>query len=345
MEAEIGRLEKTLEEQARISKIEVEEEVLQTRVIPPEEVRQDMEGWKPVFQKEYDMLRAGPITPIFEEEMRELERKQIPIEVLPAKAIASKKPPNRRKGRVVVCGNFTEDRDGQDISVGGVCAMAVRGVVHVAACKNWTLGSIDVAGAFLQAPRREKATLTVVQPPRLLQQLNITEPNEKWLVNCALYGFVESPADWANHRNQSMENMTWENEEQRFWLERTPEQHLWKVKKQKKDGKAERPQTAGWVAVYVDDFLVAMEASEIAGMFQAIKATWKCSEEEYVRSDKGMRFCGYEIRARETGGFEMTQEGYVRDLISRYGVEGTETSAMPKVEDDEDEENPKAKCY
>ena len=64
--------------------------------------------------------------------------------------------------------------------------------------------------------------------------------------------------------------MTWENEEQRFWLERTPEQHLWKVKKQKKDGKAERPQTAGWVAVYVDDFLVAMEASEIAGMFQAI---------------------------------------------------------------------------
>ena len=86
---------------------------------------------------------------------------------------------------------------------------------------------------------------------------------------------------------------------------------------------------------YVDDFLVAMEASEIAGMFQAIKATWKCSEEEYVRSDKGMRFCGYEIRARETGGFEMTQEGYVRDLISRYGVEGTETSAMPKVEDDE----------
>ena len=341
VEAEIGRLEKTLEEQARISKIELEEEVLQTRVVPPEEVRQDMEGWKPVFQKEYDMLRAGPITPIFEEEMRELEEKQVPMEVLPAKAIASKKPPNRRKGRVVVCGNFTEDRDGQDISVGGVCAMAVRGVVHAAACKKWTIGSIDVAGAFLQAPRREKSTLTVVQPPRLLQQLNITKPNEKWRVNCALYGFVESPADWANHRNQSMESMTWEDEAHQFWLERTPEQHLWKVKKQKKDGSVEESQTAGWVAVYVDDFLVAMHDTEIAGIFQAIKATWKCSEEEYVRSDKGMRFCGYEIRARESGGFEMTQEGYIKDLIARYQVERTETSATPKIEDDEDEESPK----
>ena len=101
------------------------------------------------------------------------------------------------------------------------------------------------------------------------------------------------------------------------------------------------PQTAGWVAVYVDDFLVAMHAQEIAGLFEAIKSIWKCSEEEYVKTDKGMRFCGYEIRARETGGFEMTQEGYIRDLIERYKVEGTETSATPKVEDEEDEENPK----
>ena len=219
--------------------------------------------------------------------------------------------------------------------------MAVRGVVHAAACKKWTIGSIDVAGAFLQAPRREKSTLTVVQPPRLLQQLNITKPNEKWRVNCALYGFVESPADWANHRNQSMESMTWEDEAHQFWLERTPEQHLWKVKKQKKDDSVEESQTAGWVAVYVDDFLVAMHDTEIAGIFQAIKATWKCSEEEYVRSDKGMRFCGYEIRARESGGFEMTQEGYIKDLIARYQVERTETSATPKIEDDEDEESPK----
>ena len=341
IETEISRLEKTLEEQARIRKIEVEEEVLQTRVIPPEEVRQDMEGWRPVFQKEYDMLIAGPVTPIFEEEMRDMEKKQVPMEVLPAKAIASKKPPNRRKGRVVVCGNFTEDRDGQNISVGGVCAMAVRGVVHAAACKGWTLGSIDVAGAFLQAPRREKATLTVVQPPKLLQQLQITKPHEKWLVNCALYGFVESPADWANHRNDSMKKMKWEKGKYEYWLERTPEQHLWKVNKRKKDEDSQMPQTAGWVAVYVDDFLVAMHAQEIAGLFEAIKSTWKCSEEEYVKTDKGMRFCGYEIRARETGGFEMTQEGYIRDLIERYKVEGTETSATPKVEDEEDEENPK----
>jgi hypothetical protein len=178
-EQKLNQLEATLEREAKISKVsleqEAEEEVLQTRVIPLEEVKRDMASWKPVFQKEYDALVAGPVTPIFEKEWREMERQEVPVEVLPAKAIASKKPPNRKKGRVVVCGNFTEDRDGQDVSVGGVCAMAVRGMVHVATCKQWAIGSIDVTGAFLQAPRRQKATTSIVQPPRLLHQLGITK--------------------------------------------------------------------------------------------------------------------------------------------------------------------------
>eukprot|EP00435_Cladocopium_sp_Y103_P069220 s75_g32.t3 len=207
------------------------------------------------LSKEYDALVAGPVTPIFDEEWKEMERQGIPAEVLPAKAIASKKPPNRRKGRVVVCGNFTEDRDGQGVSVGGVCAMAVRGMVHVATCKNWAIGSIDVTGAFLQAPRRQKATVSIVQPPRLLHQLGITKGDEKWRVNCALYGFVESPADWANFRDAELERMTWDEGDWHYWLERTPEQHLWKVKKVRKNHKENQGGcTAGWVAVYVDDF-------------------------------------------------------------------------------------------
>jgi hypothetical protein len=344
-EQKLNQLEATLEREAKISKVsleqEAEEEVLQTRVIPLEEVKRDMASWKPVFQKEYDALVAGPVTPIFEKEWREMERQEVPVEVLPAKAIASKKPPNRKKGRVVVCGNFTEDRDGQDVSVGGVCAMAVRGMVHVATCKQWAIGSIDVTGAFLQAPRRQKATTSIVQPPRLLHQLGITKTDERWRVNCALYGFVESPADWAACRDAELEKMTWEEGDWFYWLERSPEQHLWKVKKAKKMRKeGEQGGTAGWIAVYVDDFLVTMPTTEIAAAFRRIKETWKCSEEEYVVQEHAMRFCGYELRKREDGGMELTQEGYITDILQKYGVSGTENTPVPKFEDAEDEQEP-----
>ena len=341
-EAIAAQLEEALERKVRVKKLESqgatqeEEEVLQTRVVPLEEVRQDLQGWKEAFEKEYRSLVDGPVKPITSEEVKKMEERGVKIEVLPAKAIASKKPPNRRKGRVVVCGNYATERDHQDVSVGGVCAMTVRGVVHAAACDDLALGSIDVSGAFLQAPRRETKVVTIVQPPRLLQLLDIVSSDERWLVECALYGMIESPGDWAAFRNSGLKVMSWTWNKVNYWLERTPEQHLWKVKKQGAEGST----TAGWIAVYVDDFLVAMKSEEIGGAFQAIKNTWKCSQEEMVSAHKSMRFCGYEIKQTETGGYYIKQEGYLRDLLDKYQVTGSESQPIPKIEDEEDELDP-----
>ena len=305
-------------------------------MIPLEEVRADPEGWKETFKKEYEELTKGPVTPITTADVQRMEEQGMVIETLPAKAIASKKPPNRRKGRVVVCGNFTEDRDNMNVSVGGVCSMTVRGVVHAAACNRWQLASIDVKGAFLQAPKRQKKTTTVVQPPRLLQQLGLISAHERWLVNCALYGFVESPSDWAVCRDGKLEVVTWKLGKEMFWMEPTAERHLWKICKNQEVTRGSG-QTAGWLAVYVDDFLVAMEQEHLPAAFAALKAQWTCSEEEYVTTDKGMRFCGYEITGREDGGFHLTQQGYVKDVINKYDIQATETHAVPKIEDEEDE--------
>jgi hypothetical protein len=171
--------------------------------------------------------------------------------------------------------------------------------------------------------------------------LGITKTDERWRVNCALYGFVESPADWAACRDAELEKMTWEEGDWFYWLERSPEQHLWKVKKAKKMRKeGEQGGTAGWIAVYVDDFLVTMPTTEIAAAFRRIKETWKCSEEEYVVQEHAMRFCGYELRKREDGGMELTQEGYITDILQKYGVSGTENTPVPKFEDAEDEQEP-----
>ena len=317
---------------------EDEDEVLQTRVIPLEEVRKDLNGWKAAFQKEYDSLLAGPVVPIFDKDLEEMEKQGVKTEILPAKAIASKKPPNRRKARIVVCGNYAQQHDHQDISVGGVCAMAVRGVVHRAACDELAVGSLDVTGAFLQAPRRQSDVTTIVQPPRLLQQLGIISSQEKWRVACALYGMVESPADWAVFRDGKMKLIRWVWNGVTYWLQKTPEQHLWKVKKEVpgSDGAC----TAGWIAVYVDDFLIAMKADEIQGAFQALGETWKCSEPEMVTEGASMRFCGYEIARTSTGGYTIKQTGYIQDILDKYNITEEDAQPLPRIEDEDDESNP-----
>lgn len=102
----------------------------------------------------------------------------------------------------------TQEAEGE-ISVGGACTMAVRSILHLACQNDWKVGSIDVMGAFLQAPRRKSSCVTVTEPPSLLRAMGLTEMGEKWKANCALYGFVESPADWSAFRDASLRKASW----------------------------------------------------------------------------------------------------------------------------------------
>ena len=183
---ERGRMEKTKEEAEQIS-------VLQTRVVHTDEVR----AVDSSPQKEVDELTAGPVVRTTREQVDQWRRDGKEVEVLPMKAIASLKPPARRKGRVVVCGNFAGEK-AADVSVGGICTMALRGVVHTSALKSWRIGTIDVKCAFLQAPRRRGDKISITEPPTLLKQMNLVQGDEVWRVHQALYGYVESPSDWAD---------------------------------------------------------------------------------------------------------------------------------------------------
>ena len=85
-------------------------EVLQTRVVPLEEVRGQLQDWIPAFRKEVDELTAGPVTKTTRAQVEQWQKEGKEVEILPMKAIASLKPPSRRKGRVVVCGNFAGEK-------------------------------------------------------------------------------------------------------------------------------------------------------------------------------------------------------------------------------------------
>ena len=308
----------------------IEEEVLQTRVVPLEEVRQDMEQWIPAFEKECKALTDGPVKPLTPAEVQRMRDNGEEIEVLPMLAIATRKPPNRYKGRVVVCGNYAEAKPEGSISVGGICSTAIRAVVHLSTERQWSIGTLDVTGAFLQAPRRPHGKTTLAQPPSILQHMQLVQPGELWRVDCALYGLQESPSDWAAHRDEGARNMRWTHQGSQRHLEETAEKHLWKIKNSNND-------TCGYMLVYVDDFLIAADPGEMKSLMAKIKQTWVCSEEEMVSKSSTTRFCGYEIQEREGGGFWLGQVGYLNDVLSRRQVEGQENHPCPRIEEGEDE--------
>ena len=80
-------------------------EVLQARTVPLEEVRKEMELWKPAFIKEYETLTSGPVEVLTEEQYQNLRDSGVPIEILPTKAVTVRKP-DKYKARFVVCGNM-----------------------------------------------------------------------------------------------------------------------------------------------------------------------------------------------------------------------------------------------
>ena len=330
LERILEKKEDQVQAKMRALTVQVEKEVLQTRVVSMEEVRAHPEEWKEAFQKEYNTLSAGPVVPISQQEFEDLVTSKTELEILPMKGVATLKPPNRHKARIVVCGNYSTNVPDVDISVGGVCATTIRAAAHVSVVRGWQMGSIDVASAFLQAPRRNQAKVVITEPPSILRALNITSPGERWQVQSALYGMIDSPADWASFHDDDLARMTWTDKGQTLSLKQTSERHLWEVR-------CNQDEVVGNVLVYVDDLLVTAESKYIKGLFDAIKATWKCSDEEMVTDDRWMGFCGYEFR-RSQQGLLIGQMGYTADLLKRRKITETEDVPIQKIIEDKEEE-------
>eukprot|EP00434_Breviolum_minutum_P009527 symbB.v1.2.008386.t2/scaffold525.1/size192214/11 len=304
----------------------------------PEEVecavkaKRNLEEWKPAFQEEINNLSEKAIEKIGEKDFRSLLQSGQEIECLPMKAVATLKPPNRRKGRVVVCGNYSSPKEGEqnENSASGADSACVRALLNVAMHRNWTAGSVDIKAAFLQAPRRNSSKrLTICDPPSVLKAMNLVAPSEKWIIKQALYGLVESPADWGAHRDEVLRGFTWYEDGGEFALVETAERHVWRVT-QRNDPKAEH----GYLLTYVDDMLVVGPKGKIQKVVELIQGRWECSQPEFLSTEKSMKFCGYDLKLVDDG-LKISQEGYTRDLVARYGITSAEAFPLPKIEESE----------
>ena len=108
-------------------------------------------GQKP-FKEEVEKLLDGALERITDEEFRQLLGGEREVECLPMKAVATVKAGGKKKGRVVVCGNFAEKHeDDVDITASGVDSVTIRTAVSCAVQRGWIMATTDVAGAFLNA--------------------------------------------------------------------------------------------------------------------------------------------------------------------------------------------------
>ena len=82
--------------------------------------------------------------------------------------------------------------------------------------------------------------------------------DERWVVEGAMYGLIESPKHWGDFRNSKMRGLSWEKGGVMRWLKASPEAHLWEVWEQEpQEGSTVVPSVVvGHVAVYVDDLMV-----------------------------------------------------------------------------------------
>ena len=91
----------------------LEDEVLQTTTCTPKDIDKDPEGWKVAFRAELDSFdRLDVMDPV---SLNTLDTAS--IDILPCKVVMVKKPlgdgTHKKKGRVVVCGNFQQVQPGK----------------------------------------------------------------------------------------------------------------------------------------------------------------------------------------------------------------------------------------
>ena len=87
-----------------------EQEILQTKIMSPQEMVRDIHLWDGSIKSEMRSLleekKALKLLTKDQEENEELEKRRPDLEVVPSKLVITRKAGGRRKIRIVACGNF-----------------------------------------------------------------------------------------------------------------------------------------------------------------------------------------------------------------------------------------------
>ena len=271
--------------------------------VSPAEVRLYPDRWKEAAQTEVAALESMKAIRRLRGEEARAELRVPGTQVLPAKTVFTAKPGSaeklyRRKCRVVGCGNFETRQPGLDVYAGGIPADVLRMCLIESASRSYGAFVTDVRNAFLLAPipAHEKVRV-LLKPPRLLQDMNITDEGEYWAIDRALYGLRQSPRWWGNYRDQVLHEASWECNGEGLHLRQCEvEPNLWFIESISKEVK-------GFVIIYVDDVLILSNKSQADALHAHITSKWECTPLQEATEEEPISFLGVDIqRARDDRG-------------------------------------------
>ena len=293
------------------------------------------------MRAEYEQLvnQKQAVTQMTKSQLRQLaQEKQLPIELLPAKMVHTRKAnTGAYRSRAVVCGNYQDVGTG-DRYAGGADGCQVRALIRTAALRGWSLAGSDIRVAFLNAPKRDTTKITAMEVPTIFKHLGLADAEDVWIIEKALYGLVSSPRDWGIHRDEVLPTLRWHRKIGDVILEgrfvHSKDENLWRLVEVNKETGTEN--WAGLMSVYVDDILVSGEPKTVKLAMEAIQNTWALSEVEWA-SDKPLRYCGFEISMGAAGdGFYVSQGMYEQELMTRWDIkESLQYPAFKVTEEDE----------
>ncbi|CAE7900457.1 unnamed protein product [Symbiodinium microadriaticum] len=307
--------------------------LLQTQQVSLTEVRQDLTAWKDAIAEELTALITvhQAVRLITKAELQELEASGVRVQVVPGKLVFSIKAPDRpyQPGIVKFIRSIIYRCQGR------------KSERHL--CSSWDGVVIDVKTAFLLAPaRRRDGSKIAVAVPRLIVDAGLLDPQTYLVVDRALYGLVESPADWSVYRDGTLAEWSWTGPGQSLRKLRRAEADpsIWFVLEAVEgesgciEFRDEWGEILAILGVYVDDLLLTGATDELSLMIAAFGGLWKTSEPNWLKD--GLRFCGVEVVRGSDGAYHLHQTSYLSDLVARYTL--PVESSLPDVKTGYEEE-------
>ena len=322
-EQEVPEFFRTSDAMKQTVEIMEDEEVLQTTTRTPKDIDKDPEGWKVAFRDEldsFDRLDVMDSVPLNTLDTSTLD-------ILPCKVVMVKKPQgdgtHRKKGRVVVCGNFQQVQPGEETCANTPSFPMLRTLISLAALYRWAVESWDVSTAFLYAPLIEKRDV-YCKPPQVLVKLGLVQPGTVWKLKKALYGLRTSPRAWEEERDRKLSTLTWDSPVGRVGLKSVDTTHcVWTIRQL--DNAGDTP-PLGMVIAYVDDLIAVGDQSQLDCMKSELDKLYVMKTSgsipaHYQPGLEPLRFLGCLIERMPDGQIIMHQRSYIEHCFRENDME------------------------
>merc|ERR1711973_37264 len=264
----------------------------------------------------------------------------------PMKVVLTLKPQpglktKKKKARICVCGNFQQKKPSDLYYTANTDISSIRVVLAEAAQRpDYGVSNLDVATAFLNAPMPDSEEDAVyVKPPTLLQQFGLVQPSTYWRLCRALYGLRVSPRLWGKERDLQLSRMRFQIKHKKLKaMKLSIDVALWIVVDIHDEDFDHKRKPYGYLLTYVDDFLLVGPAHVRKAIEEEISRFWEIRIEGGVKQydkknpEASLTFLSTDIRSHPTcGGFTMTQEAFVRDVLKTWELTDCRPSLVPGI--------------